>query len=623
MENTMPALTRISFDDTCPFEHLGNKISTASLSAHDKEWLGAQLYYCKISSVKLSQQYGISEGTLRAYKAKVVKGEYFRNESGRPPLLDEIAKEEIKIDLSGKQYQKTLEEFPLLIQEKAVETAVRRGETCTIHINPSPRSCTKYRKILKLMKTAAEQATAARLQACSCFRNLFTMITANSIMASITPRQLILNMDATQFHVGGNCIKKVDVLIPKGSKNSNLKCKPKKNMNAGISAYFIKYYLILTADGKAAPAIFLLADDKMNVDALDVHKVVGVGHSNCPESNYCYIVFTKTRAGNEKFYSWLIEIMLISFVQSTRQYLPDDYKNHQAWFQLDGEWSQIKVFLESNILQQMQDNNIVVGKFPGSTTEIFQPADQNPFKACKTILKGINDCDVKDMTFEITTIKKVITQHEANCSTVIRPIQKGFIVKGILRISLALQNGICGTTLRNSFKDTGIYPFNMDKMIANCKAAVPDIERFHWGNQLHAAKQLMLEHGELSDQLLDQLNICNNMKTNKDHLIIPRRRMIFITNPSFVDLEAQKMEVKKKKDEDKQRKRSATTPEKASKKVRKEAPSLSPPQRKPSLPRSTSDVIEESDPMQSPSDLIQDLDPMTVEMSEIRDTEWL
>jgi hypothetical protein len=40
---------------------------------------------------------------LRTYKAKVVKG--FRKSAGRPALLGEIAKEEIQIDLSGKQYQ--------------------------------------------------------------------------------------------------------------------------------------------------------------------------------------------------------------------------------------------------------------------------------------------------------------------------------------------------------------------------------------------------------------------------------------------------------------------------------------------------------------------------------------
>ncbi len=46
------------------------------------------------------------------------------------------------------------------------------------------------------------------------------------------------------------------------------------------------------------------------------------------------------------------------------------------------------MFLELDISQILDDNKIVVGKFPGSTTEINQPADQNPFKACKKAFRA-------------------------------------------------------------------------------------------------------------------------------------------------------------------------------------------------------------------------------------------
>jgi hypothetical protein len=77
-------------------------------------------------------------------------------------------------------------------------------------------------KFLKLMKTKAEQATAARIEACSCFRNLFTFITANSIMSSKTLPHLMLNMDATQFRVGGTAADKVEVVVVKGANETNL-----------------------------------------------------------------------------------------------------------------------------------------------------------------------------------------------------------------------------------------------------------------------------------------------------------------------------------------------------------------------------------------------------------------
>ncbi len=46
--------------------------------------------------------------------------------------------------------------------------------------------------------------------------------------------------------------------------------------------------------------------------------------------------------------------------------------------------AQIEMFLERETSELLEHNNLMVGKFPGSTTEINQPADQNPFKAAKT-----------------------------------------------------------------------------------------------------------------------------------------------------------------------------------------------------------------------------------------------
>jgi hypothetical protein len=54
----------------------------------------------------------------------------------------------------------------------------------------------------------------------------------------------------------------------------------------------------------------------------------------------------------------------------------------------------------------------------------------------------------------------------------------------------------------------------------------------------------MLQHGELKDNHLDDLGITNNMGTNKDQYVIPRRRMIFLTNEGFVLSEARKVQEK-------------------------------------------------------------------------------
>jgi truncated hemoglobin YjbI len=56
----------------------------------------------------------------------------------------------------------------------------------------------------------------------------------------------------------------------------------------------------------------------------------------------------------------------------------------------------------------------------------------------------------------------------------------------------------------------------MEKMIENCIVPVPDEDRTHWVNKLQEAEEIMINDGELTDEILDNLNIANNLGTNKD-----------------------------------------------------------------------------------------------------------
>jgi hypothetical protein len=122
----------------------------------------------------------------------------------------------------------------------------------------------------------------------------------------------------------------------------------------------------------------------------------------------CYIVFTKTRAGNQQFYCWILD-RVVDFVDTARKSIidPEDQRK-QAWFQLDGEWTQIQMFSDSEIISQIA---VVVGRLRGSTTNINQPADQNPFKACKTKLKVINDQNISDRKKEKSILRAMIEEH--------------------------------------------------------------------------------------------------------------------------------------------------------------------------------------------------------------------
>jgi hypothetical protein len=146
MQQSMPPLERIAFDSPCPFEPLVENFSTKSLTENDKEWLGAQLYYEKITSLDLSKKDGVPASTLRTYKSKIVKQNIFKIRAGRPPLLDEIAKDSVVSELTGGEYQTTGAVFPTILQEKARQSSKRRGSKCTLFVRPSKRSIIRYMK---------------------------------------------------------------------------------------------------------------------------------------------------------------------------------------------------------------------------------------------------------------------------------------------------------------------------------------------------------------------------------------------------------------------------------------------------------------------------------------------
>jgi hypothetical protein len=132
-------------------------------------------------------------------------------------------------------------------------------------------------------------------------------------------------------------------------------------------------------------------------------------------------------------------------------------------------------------------------------------------------------------------------------------------------------------------------------------------------NKLQEAEEIMINDGELTDEILDTLNIANNMGTNKDDYIIPRRRMIFMTNEKFIQHELAKLQEKKMKEQvnaaAKEKREAAkmlkATPERPSKKSRRDEPLISPSQ-------SEDKNIHEDDE-----------EPEAMDLSEIRCSLWI
>ena len=124
------------------------------------------------------------------------------------------------------------------------------------------------------------------------------------------------------------------------------------------------------------------------------------------------MVFCKSRSCNSAFYKWLHQEILLPFIKALRKkYTPDDLES-LACFQLDGESTQIGIYNDNAVVNDLNEANIMVVKPPGSTTAVTQPCDRgNIFRGSKATLKTINDTDVTWDTAAIDAIKEVFTLH--------------------------------------------------------------------------------------------------------------------------------------------------------------------------------------------------------------------
>ena len=148
----------------------------------------------------------------------------------------------------------------------------------------------------------------------------------------------------------------------------------------------------------------------------------------------------------------------------------------EAWFQLDGEPIQIKCYDLKEITDMYEALNIAIGKPPASTTSATQPCDiGNCFRGSKKAIKFIRDCDIDPAMHKVlmTSVQLAIERH---CSIIssrnsgAKPMpgkHKHDCLYGLLRVRQAIMQSVKRSTVQDSFKLAGIYPFNETRICNN------------------------------------------------------------------------------------------------------------------------------------------------------------
>jgi hypothetical protein len=525
----------------CPFGRRIPDLNGKKLTLIQKQWLADQILNGRFSAKELALKTQIPISTFFKWLSKIRNGQKLIA-NGRPSSIAEEHLPKIVDFINSSKTSISASDFDDEVYKYAILSAQERKNIAESQVKrPSPRTLLDLEKKLQIKTGNAELTTNARAIACADVRNAVSMCAAQHLMVPLVDHYLILNMDATQYTVGNNSKQKAKVkYLNRPTMGKSLQAR-KDSTNSGSTAFFIKHYLLISAAGYAADPVYIIADDNMGKEELDVHTVFGLGHG-IGIGNKGYVVFSKTRSVNLKFYLWFNNTILVQFIKELKT-LRNLGLDSLTWFQLDGEAQQIECYQSPELLQLLTDARIVVGKPAASTTEISQPCDAGDcFKATKTRVKNTTDADVIMDTHMLEKLTSVYDNHMRTTGAKKMPpnhVKMGKL--GLLRVQLASKSSVTSRTVKDSFTRAGIYDvvtnqYSPRTILSNCTSAISKEEEVQIMGAIPDLSAILNRQGELLDSDFDACHIReNDAVSSKDNLIISRKRMVLLTNPALVE----------------------------------------------------------------------------------------
>lgn len=524
--------------EPCPFGNTKQDLSKHHFSSAEKLWFAQEISKKKNCARKWAKKFNLSANRLYKWANIFKRGLIPREAGGRVPRLTSEDERAYEIAVTNQDYQMDVAAATDMLQDLGKTTdSQRRGVTRLQAKKLSKSTIRRVNKRLELTTGNAETTPNARVEAESDIRHTVSFAACNHLMVKLVNPNLIVNMGATQFKVGNSGDDLVKVVVRRKNLRSaqggkiKLKTKSRKG-KTGIVAYYIKYYLVMSAGGYSSKPVFVIQDENMEADAMDAYEVPGLGISG----HFGWIVFCKKRAGNSKFFEWMNESVVFKLISEIRAdcKLPVD---SLAFLTLDGENIQIKPYSEKRLIEKLEANRIVVAKSPASATATMQPADVgNCFIAGKTVAKHLDGRDYKDPALE-DSIKKVITRHDKDFNA----SHRSLLIDGLQKVRTALTIAITHHNVTESFKKSGTYDsetgsYSLERIIANCKAEITPDLLLTIVNAIPTLAKLTERQGELFDRDFNHFHVPGS---NKDSLILPRRRMVILTSPKVIQSEVE------------------------------------------------------------------------------------
>ena len=243
------------------------------LSSVQKNWLGDCIKFGHITPQNLNKITSIKLRTLQRYGQMRADGcQMIRSGPGQPKAYEDEDIEELKKFVADDGVCKNDFQINQKVEELYRNRAKHVKNRLRTRVMCSSKTIRVTFKKASIRRGRAEVLTTARKIAIADKWNTVSFAAMNHLMSRVTERDLVLNMDSTQFRVGRVSDGSIEVSFVKEQRSNKkaLKVDEPGQQSDGSMAFYIKYYLLMSAGGFTSDPIYVVADDKMKADEIDI-----------------------------------------------------------------------------------------------------------------------------------------------------------------------------------------------------------------------------------------------------------------------------------------------------------------------------------------------------------------
>lgn len=368
------------------------------------------------------------------------------------------------------------------------------------------------------------------------------------------PNNMFFNLDKTSFECKQSD-KEMAKTVYRGEREQSLKCDdPYPAGTKGNCA--VHLFVVANAGGKLADLVYVVKDKHMPPDKIDVHKAP-ILDASMSSTAMSYVIFIGESTSNkDTALDWLFRNIVVPFVVQVRTQAGKNDAT-AASLTVDGDPRQLQVITGEGIRAEFLKANILASKSPASCTPIYQPLDVGKlFLSAKSCFRSLLSKNyTPENAEEVDAVKQIFLQHMQEYPMHVlksgKPSKEmsGYfkdIMKCLLTMVAALRKTLNPETVKKSFKEAGVSPFDVEAIRKVCMYTWSPAEKKQFAAAIPELSRRIKANSELYEKDFEENKIPSNNKSKDGAPVHQRRALMLYAHHVLEDLSAQAAKRQKK-----------------------------------------------------------------------------